>query len=143
MTATVDAIGYRFACQSGCTNCCQTKGYVYITELDLQRIAKYLKMQPAEFEEQFVYRTRHLLRLRKPRGSQCHFLGGGGCKIHPVNPVQCRLYPFWPELVEKPGVWRREAKRCPGIGKGELIQIGDAVERAEEMRTSYPGIYDE
>jgi hypothetical protein len=30
------------------------------------------------------------------------------------------------------------------MGKGsELIQIGDALERAEEMKSAYPGIYGE
>ena len=131
----------RFECQRGCTKCCEVRGYVYITENDLSRIAKFLKMTPPDFEARYVYRTRHLLRLRKPRGSQCHFLKEGGCGIHRVNPVQCRLYPFWPELVEKRPLWRAEGKRCPGIGKGELIQIGDALEKSEEMRTAYPGIY--
>lgn len=135
--------GYQFECQKGCTACCRTHGYVYITEEDLIRIARFLKLKPEEFEARYVYRTRHLLRLRKPRGSQCHFLNENGCSIHPVNPVQCRLYPFWPELVEKPAAWRRERTRCPGIGKGSLIQIGSAVEKAQEMRTAYPGIYDE
>ena len=132
----------RFECQPGCTNCCNVEGYVYITERDLKRIAKYLRMTAAEFESRYVYRTKHLLRLRKPRGSQCHFLESGGCSIHPVNPVQCRLFPFWPELVEKPREWKKAGKHCPGIGKGELIQIGDALERSAEMRTAYPGIYD-
>jgi uncharacterized protein len=132
----------QFECQAGCTNCCNVEGYVYITERDLKRIAKYLKMTAAEFETHYVYRTKHLLRLRKPRGSQCHFLRERGCSIHPVNPVQCRLFPFWPELVGQPREWKKTAKNCPGIGKGELIQIGDALERAEEMKTAYPGIYD-
>lgn len=135
----------QFECQRGCTKCCETEGYVYITERDLKRIAKYLKMTAEDFESRYVYRTKHLLRLRKPgKGRQCHFLKDGfGCTIHPVNPVQCRLYPFWPELVENRGAWKREAKRCPGIGQGELIQIGDALEKASEMRTAYPGIYDD
>ena len=131
----------RFACQPGCTNCCNVSGYVYITERDLKRIARFLKMTAAEFELQYVYRTAHLLRLRKPRGSQCHFLLEGGCSVHPVNPVQCRVFPFWPELVEHPREWKRAARMCPGIGHGELIQIGDAVERADEMKRAYPSIY--
>jgi uncharacterized protein len=134
----------QFECQRGCVECCKTEGYVYITEKDLVRIARYLEMPPAEFETRYVYRTKHLLRLRKPgRGKQCHFLKDGfGCTIHAVNPVQCRLYPFWPELVESRKEWTAEARRCPGIGKGELIQIGEALEKSAEMRTAYPGIYD-
>ena len=132
----------RFECQRGCVNCCNVEGYVYITERDLKRIARYLKMSAPDFEAKYVYRTKHLLRLRKPRGSQCHFLRDGGCGIHPVNPVQCRLFPFWPELVEQAREWKKAAKNCPGIGKGPLIQIGDAVERASEMKSAYPGIYE-
>ena len=132
----------RFECQRGCVNCCNVSGYVYITERDLKRIARYVKMSTEEFELQYVYRTRHLLRLRKPRGSQCHFLREGGCGIHPVNPVQCRLFPFWPELVESRREWQKTGKMCPGIGQGPLIQIGDAKERASEMKTAYPGVYD-
>src|SRR3974390_3722291 len=99
----------RFTCQPGCTRCCEQKGYVYITEDDLRRAARLLGMTDAAFERKYVYRTRHLLRLRKPRGRQCHFLSGGGCRIHPAKPVQCRLFPFWPELVERPDEWRRTA----------------------------------
>lgn len=132
----------RFTCQPGCTNCCEVTGYVYLTEQDLLRAARFLRMTPAEFERRYVYRTRHLLRLRKPRGKQCHFLDGG-CAIHPAKPTQCRLFPFWPELVEDRRAWERTGRSCPGIGKGDLIQIGTAVETASEMRTAYPSMYDE
>ena len=132
----------RFECQPGCTNCCNREGYVYITENDLTRIAQYLKMTAADFEDKYVYRTAHLLRLRKPRNSQCLFLKEGGCSIHPVNPVQCRTFPFWPEMVEDVKEWEDTGKTCPGIGKGALIQIGDAMERASEMKVAYPTIYE-
>ncbi|MBS1832934.1 MAG: YkgJ family cysteine cluster protein [Acidobacteria bacterium] len=134
--------GLRFECQRGCTKCCETKGYVYITDDDLARISTYLKMKPEEFTVRFVYKTKHLRRLRKPgNGEQCRFLKDGGCSIHAVKPVQCRLYPFWPELVEYRDLWNDEATRCPGIGKGKLVQIGTALEVAEEMKTAYPGVY--
>lgn len=132
----------RFECQSGCTNCCQQKGYVYITESDLIRIATFLKMTAAEFERRFVYRTKHLLRLRMPRHSQCHFLLENGCSIHTVKPVQCRIFPFWPELTDDKREWKKAARYCPGIGKGELVQIKNAQESAAEMRAAYPGMYE-
>ncbi|MDX2153255.1 MAG: YkgJ family cysteine cluster protein [Bryobacteraceae bacterium] len=131
----------RFACQPGCTNCCQVRGYVYLTEADLERAAAHLRMSPAEFEARYVFRTRHLIRLRKPRGAQCHFLKNGGCEIHPDKPTQCRLFPFWPELVEERRAWRATAARCPGIGQGPLIQIGTALETASEMKRAYPSMY--
>jgi Fe-S-cluster containining protein len=134
--------GLRFECQPGCTNCCTQKGFVYLTEPDLTRIAKYLGMPAADFERRYVYRTTRQLRLRVPRQVQCHFLRDGGCSIHPVKPAQCRIFPFWPELVDDKREWRKTAAWCPGIGKGELVQIETATGLAREMREAYPHMYD-
>jgi Fe-S-cluster containining protein len=131
----------RFACQPGCVRCCDTQGFVYITEGDLKRLAKHLGLTAEAFEERYVIRYRRILRLRKPAKSQCHFLTVNGCSVHVVKPVQCRAYPFWPELVEDQAAWQDEAKRCPGINKGDLIQIGGACEIASEMKTAYPALY--
>jgi Fe-S-cluster containining protein len=131
----------RFSCQPGCTNCCRQEGYVYLTEADLRRAAAHLGVSATEFERRWVYRTRWRLRLRKPKGAQCPFLLEEGCRLHPDKPTQCRLFPFWPELVERPVEWRATAKHCPGMGKGPLIQIGTALEMAEGMREAYPPLY--
>jgi len=132
----------RFKCQPGCTNCCTQKGFVYLTEADLKRIAKFLGMPAADFERRYVYRTSRQLRLRVPRQVQCHFLVDGGCSIHSVKPTQCRIFPFWPELMDDKREWRKTAAWCPGIGKGELVQIEAASELAREMREEYPHMYD-
>ena len=131
----------RFSCQPGCTACCNQQGFVYLTERDLKRAAKFVGMTPEAFEERYVYRTAHLRRLRKPRDKQCPFLEESGCGIHPAKPTQCRTFPFWPEHVEEVDAWNDLKKYCPGIGKGELIQIGDALEIAEEHRRAYPDMY--
>jgi len=114
---------------------------VYLTETDLKRAAKFVGMPVRAFEKKYVYRTRHQMRFRKPREKQCPFLEGHGCSIHPGKPTQCRTFPFWPELVESKREWARTAKYCPGIGKGALIQIGTAMEIAEEQRLAYPDMY--
>jgi hypothetical protein len=131
----------RFICQPGCTKCCQVRGFVYLTEEDLSRAADFTGLTRKDFEARYVIRYRSLLRLRKPLNAQCHFLTESGCSIHPAKPVQCRLYPFWPELVESRAAWKEEAKLCPGIGKGDLIQIGAALETADEMKRAYPSMY--
>jgi uncharacterized protein len=131
----------RFACQPGCIKCCDQKGWVYITEQDLVNAATYLGLSPAEFESRYVYRTRHQLRLRRPRKSHCHFLGADGCSIHPAKPTQCRTFPFWPELIEDRRAWRDTARFCPGIGMGHLVQIGTAMEIAEEHRRAYAHMF--
>ncbi len=133
--------GLRFACQPGCTNCCRQRGFVYLAQGDLERAATFLGISPAEFERRYVYRTRHLLRLRKPRRKSCAFLLDNGCSIHPAKPTQCRLFPFWPELVENRRAWHAAAADCPGIGTGPLVQIGQALELANHMRRAYPTLF--
>jgi uncharacterized protein len=131
----------RFECQRGCINCCNQSGYVYLTEDDLSRAAEFTRMSRRAFETQYVYRTRHQLRFRKPRDKQCPFLLNDGCSIHPAKPTQCRTFPFWPELVENRKEWNSASRFCPGIGEGPLIQIGTAMEIAEEQRKAYPDMY--
>ena len=133
--------GVRFTCQPGCINCCNMQGFVYLTESDLKRAAKFVGMTPRAFEKKYVYRTLFEMRFRKPRDKQCPFLLEHGCSIHPAKPTQCKTFPFWPELIEKPAEWRRTARYCPGIGKGPLIQIGTALEMAEKQRKAYPDMY--
>lgn len=114
---------------------------MYLTEQDVERAAQFLGISAAEFERRHVYRTKNQRRLRMPRHASCTFLTPEGCSIHPVKPVQCRIFPFWPELLEDKREWKRTARWCPGIGKGELIQIETARTLAREMRDAYPRMY--
>lgn len=131
----------RFQCQSGCTKCCEQQGFVYLTEEDLIRLAAYVRLSPAAFERRYVYRTKHLRRLRVPRHAQCVFLQPGGCSVHPAKPLQCSTFPFWPELVEDKREWLKTGKWCPGIGKGPLISITTAESIARTMKEANPPNY--
>ncbi|HLH19987.1 MAG TPA: YkgJ family cysteine cluster protein [Bryobacteraceae bacterium] len=133
--------GLRFECQPGCTACCEQRGFVYVTDADIVRAAEFLGMTSEAFERRFVFRTSRRARLRVPRDASCHFLVAGGCSIHPAKPVQCRIFPFWPELVESRREWHKTARYCPGIGKGPLVQIEAARELAREMRAAHPALY--
>ncbi len=129
----LDPARIRFTCLTGCTNCCDQRGFVYLTESDLIRAAEFVGMAVQEFEARYVYRTRNYLRLRKPPASQCHFLQDHGCSIHPAKPTQCRTFPFWPDLLNSVQAWKRTAAYCPGIGVGDFVPL-EAVKRAmDEM----------
>ena len=132
---------FRFACQPGCTNCCRGSGFVYLTEGDIPRAAAFIGMDPAAFEKRYVYRTRNLRRFRTPKQGRCPFLRDDGCSIHPAKPTQCRLFPFWPEVIESQRAWYATAANCPGIGKGDLVQIESVQAQAAEMRAAYPSMY--
>jgi Fe-S-cluster containining protein len=135
------AEGLRFECQTGCTACCEQRGFVYLTDDDIARAAAFLGITAAAFERKYVFRTRNRARLRVPRDANCHFLTAEGCSIHPAKPTQCRIFPFWPELVESRREWKKTARYCPGIGKGPLIQIEAARGQAQEMREAHPALY--
>jgi Fe-S-cluster containining protein len=131
----------RFECQSGCNACCEQTGYVYLAESDIPRIAAFLDLSTGEFEERHVERNKHWTWLRTPLEGSCVFLAEGRCSIHEVKPLQCRAFPFWPELLESRQQWRETAAMCPGIGKGELVQMEAAKAIAQEVRAAYPSFY--
>ncbi len=132
---------FRFTCQPNCSNCCQVEGQVYLKEADVPRIASFLSLTPEMFEERYVVRTSRSIRLRKPPNRQCHFHLDNRCAIHPVKPTQCRTFPFWPELIESEQEWNQAAAYCPGMGKGELVQIETASAIANDMLRDYPEMY--
>ena len=131
----------RFTCQPNCSICCQVEGEVFLSESDLQKAATFLGLTPALFEQQYCIRTRSQLRLRKPADRQCPFHKDNRCSIHPAKPTQCRAFPFWPELLESETAWAEAAQYCPGMNQGELIQIADAQQTAQEMKVAYPQMY--
>ena len=133
--------GLKFECQRGCTACCTQRGFVYLTEADVERAAAFLNMTAAAFEQKYVFRSKHLRRLRISQETRCFFLHDGGCAIHSVKPTQCRTFPWWPELLDDRREWKKTAQYCPGIGKGPLIQIETAQAHADEMRQAYPQLY--
>ena len=74
-----------------CANCCKTTGPLF-TDKDITRIAKYFKMKPQQFTEQF-------LRLDEEndyvlQSVPCTFLGADNyCSIYEVRPKACREFP--------------------------------------------------
>ena len=133
-------VPFRFACQPGCTACCSVEGYVYLSEADLRRAAAFLGLTPRTFERRYVYRTRHLLRLRKPSRAQCHFLGECGCALHPAKPTQCRAFPFWPEFAGSRREWNKLTSYCPGVGQGGVVSEDAVLRITSEMREAYPAM---
>ena len=74
-----------------CANCCKTTGPLF-TDKDVERIAKFFKMKPRQFEEQFlrVDEEGDLVLQEVP----CAFLGADNyCSIYEVRPKACREYP--------------------------------------------------
>ncbi len=111
--------GLQFEC-TRCGHCCKRPGVVALNDDDLTRIATTLGLTQQELCDRLLRRRlgRWVLSVRE--GGACVFLGESGCMIHEDKPLQCRAYPFWPEVLESPQSWDAEATQCEGMGQGAL-----------------------
>ena len=74
-----------------CANCCKTTGPLY-TEKDIERISKFLRMKPADFEEKFLRTDEDNDKVLQ--NLPCFFLNEDNtCSIYDVRPKACREYP--------------------------------------------------
>ena len=74
-----------------CANCCKTTSPIF-RDIDIQRIAKHLRMKPAELVAQYLHLDTdgdYVLNF-----APCPFLGQDNyCSIYEVRPKACREYP--------------------------------------------------
>jgi Fe-S-cluster containining protein len=132
----------RFQCQPGCIRCCEQKGHIYVTPEDIARLAAHVGLSRAEFRRKYLCGTAPLLRFRKPRNRQCPFLKSDGCGVHEIKPMQCRAFPFWPEILDKASERREAAAYCPGLHHGPLVNITLARKTADQIQAAFPQLYD-
>src|SRR5262249_27242391 len=96
--------GLKFECTK-CGHCCTgAPGYVWVKISDLYRIAEFLGIRVRDFARQYVRRVDVRMSLIELPNGSCIFYDNG-CKIYPVRPLQCRTFPFWPEIVSHPLRW--------------------------------------
>lgn len=128
----------RFKC-TGCGKCC-TGGddyYIAMSRTEASHIRKYLNITEAWFSRRYVtHLTRNTLTARIREG-RCTFLNKEGkCRIYHLRPVQCRTYPYWPELLESTQAWNNEAKHCEGINLGTVVPINDIeLKLAQQLKS--------
>ena len=115
-----EAEGLCFSCTQ-CGKCCARPGVVVFTDEDIARVSAHMNMSPGAFKATYLDWDDGDWMVPVADGEPCLFLEAGLCAIHSVKPVQCRTYPFWPELLESPQVWRDEAEFCEGVGRGEPL----------------------
>lgn len=113
-----------FSC-TRCGRCCATPGdyHVFLDAGEAERIRERLGLSKSWFRRRYLRRLGDgELVLASGSGARCIFLDENGrCGIYAVRPVQCRTYPFWPELVGSRRAWERERLRCEGIGRGGAV----------------------
>ncbi len=112
--------GLRFEC-TRCGRCCRGEpGYVWVREIEIASIARFLKMETAEFVKTYVRHAMGDQALHELANGDCIFWSPAGCRIYEVRPTQCRTFPFWQEYVRTPRGWAEAARRCQGVNHGRL-----------------------
>ncbi|MEJ8605462.1 YkgJ family cysteine cluster protein [Riemerella anatipestifer] len=74
-----------------CANCCKTTGPLFTTQ-DIERISKFLKLKPTQFEEKYlrIDEDNDWVLQQLP----CPFLfSDNTCMIYEVRPKACREFP--------------------------------------------------
>lgn len=130
--------GVQFQCQ-GSGNCCVSRGgygYVYMNIEDRRRMAKVLGMPTRAFTQKYCDQLEGIWKLKQGSTDDCIFLAKHRCSVYEGRPMQCRTWPFWPEVL-KPKAWHGEvAAGCPGIGKGKVWSREEVEEQLKlQMRS--------
>jgi Fe-S-cluster containining protein len=74
-----------------CANCCKTTSPIF-TEIDLERISKYLKMKYVDFVKEYIIVDEDNFMVLKQ--APCSFLNeDNSCNIYDVRPKACKEYP--------------------------------------------------
>jgi uncharacterized protein len=147
--------GLRFSCTQ-CGNCCTGgPGYVWISDVEIDRFAAYLKMDRVAFLKKHCRLINGRVSLKERRNHRdeydCVFLeeieianpdgtkrSKRVCTVYDVRPLQCRTWPFWDGLLATPKAWAHAAKGCPGMNVGKSY----AREQIEALRDAkdWPGL---
>ena len=129
----------RFSCNR-CGECCATAGeyYAQLNEAESEKIREHRQLSRSWFRRRYLRRLDDGGRvLVSAANERCIFLNSdGSCRVYPVRPLQCRTYPFWPELVNSATAWQRESRRCEGINRGPEVARGK-VSRAVQACQRY------
>ena len=98
-----------------CGNCCRTTGPL-IVKKDIERLSKYLRMKPAQFEEQY-------LRIDEEndfvfKSMPCPFLGEDNyCSVYDFRPKACREFPHTDRMKQHQilDITRKNVSVCPAV----------------------------
>ena len=142
------ADGLQFTCQL-CGNCCTGgPGYVWISDVEIDRLAEHLKLPRKVVLERYCRKIGNKISLkefRSPAGLyDCVFLKEIHvqtsdkskvkqtrriCEIYPVRPLQCRTFPFWDGILASAKQWKEASKRCPGMDRGSRKFTREQIEK--------------
>ncbi len=113
-----------------CANCCTTTGPL-LTDTDIKRVAKHLRMKDAQFVAQYVREDEDGDQVFKTM--PCPFLGADKyCSIYEHRPKACRDYPHTDRVKQHQllDLHLKNASICPAV---EQV-LKDVVEKVVQAK---------
>ena len=115
-----DGYDYKFdpnACKDCGGKCCiGEQGYIWVTKLEINEIAKLLNLSVEVFVSDYLKKIKYKYSIKEALvdGSwECIFFDKQkGCQIYDKRPSQCKSYPFWDYVKQNID---KERENCPGI----------------------------
>ncbi len=98
-----------------CANCCKTTSPI-ITEKDIERVAKFLRLKPVQFIEKYLKKDTDGQWMFKQ--TPCVFLDADNyCLIYDVRPKACREYPHLDRKknVQLLNLHLKNTEICPAV----------------------------
>lgn len=125
----------RFEC-TGCGDCCcGEESHVYLEPGEAEALCAHLGLTWEWFRRRYLARDEDGERVLASNGNCCVFLDADRhCRVYAARPLQCRTYPFWPELVATRRAWERERQRCEGIGRGAAVPLAHIEAQLSRQR---------
>jgi Fe-S-cluster containining protein len=107
--------GRIFVCQM-CGDCCKGYGGTYVSDEDIERIARFIGVDPAYLLERYCQISGGKPLLAQADSGYCVFWDQNRmCTIHPVKPAMCKAWPFLESVLIDMDNWLMMAQCCPGI----------------------------
>lgn len=105
----------KFRCQRT-GNCCRVDGVVIANQLDIQNIARHLKMDVSQFLNTYtVVRNGYRVIADRRFRPGCFVKSNGECAVYSVRPSACRGYPNWDVIWESKEHLMAEFMVCKGL----------------------------
>jgi Fe-S-cluster containining protein len=120
--------GLKFKC-TGCGKCCTgSPGYVFLSRMDLDRLANHFQLTPEAFAQKYTRLVdgQYAL-LDRANSHDCVFLQDKKCTVYDARPTQCRTYPWWIHNLRDPSDWEEAAERCEGINHPDATLVPSLI----------------
>ncbi|NCO59929.1 MAG: YkgJ family cysteine cluster protein [Deltaproteobacteria bacterium CG_4_8_14_3_um_filter_51_11] len=99
-----------------CGQCCKGEGGIFLVQGEGERISSFLGIPKDEFILQCCeLRNGRTYIKTSPDGACLFYDPEKSCTIHPVKPVRCELWPFFPANLKDPDTFEAAKEACPGI----------------------------